>query len=1400
MKARKLILLVPIKDSDATVVSTLPDVNPANINVIYKHDGVYKRVWLNPATDQYEYHEVVDREFPYLGKPIEICDFSYDATRMGTAPTISAQNVMWSDNEGNAGDETLESLWLSRWSDCHVVLNGENFYLKQIPTSSKDNEDERYKYDIDFVSERVVLEQVYLYDVVQPFITERPISESAKFSFYGDIRELAKRINASLLRSGLASLLLRSGVSESDILTYEEWNEIGLGTYDGDKPTSKTDSGQVVYFYPYYGGDYYSYLRGEIYAIENGEFVMYGYQCKIGKDKKGQLSTSEEKLITFENNTIHEALQQFHDTFELQYYITREVDGQGTFTGNTLIMIADCEHDFADVDGNDFVRDSDGIPTTENPFDYGVDNELISKEKTNTTEKIITRITGVGSEENIPWHYPNPNPDGWIRPMYVRNNEELENMVEYPDESSSSVVYERFLKNRIGDEFVYGRLEDSFDEKKYSEDSFISGTSHKAELYYNFNVDNDENVVSRNIAQLSASCSYDSTKIASIFFKLQKRNSYGQYNNLFPDPTFGGTVNEYQLSDGIYRVKLEINFTLTGVPVPIPLVPLYYYPMQELSLPNQHWSVPHEAKCYMPAFISTLPDIRISNGGVRSSVYLTNGNYERLSKEYIQNNIHFLNPQTIDGYRIVKHSHNYNSYDDYIEEVGTVVMTNAVYLPIDIRDLWGLNDTNVCYLYDVKRVREHITIDLDDFVTRYINLGYNFLHNRWYTNNKEVTNDDFSKYGLTLTGGQVLYGDTIKFKRMKYITPQKTLMPEVYIKTDGERRFYNAVNYPLSSGTPDPMIGEEESGGQIINPIYYKEGTETHYDFENEYVQNLPREHIENFDDIKPTIKGMTNTVSGQTFRIDVVEEFAYDELDNDEIWEDNSEKGGSGEYKHPHFFAKIRPLGFNIFDLALQDDMVLSITTGHCGACNFRIAVDENTKKNPVQIWEYDVYKKNANNTYTFKYSKGSLRRYIDTTDFYYKIGDEYFDVHINTTNTVGFLVPTEYSYNQYRVADFNEDDVVNGFVGTMKNKSKIVFEGDVVTRGRFIDAQQDTSENYVWVALYKDTETYGTIMPSAKPDYGDEAYSTYIEPKGSHYYDRARGTWSTLTDEQADKFVFINIRLPQAYIRNAERELSRKIVGYMYDNNYQKFNFSIKFSRIFLADNDDVNENINENSVIYVSFNNKIYRQYVKHYTYKITNGEALPEINVDMNEELSVSRTATERQISMQTQMNNRTQARFRRDIGSMERRISKQTMGKREEALLTGTIVSRDTKTSFSKLSMLSDDHKQQISDTLVDVNVNHMKQNQLIQSVNDFNVDVSGKINQIKITVENRLLPLTSYNIDGRCETYELRKFDNNTHVFWYLESGLPQNIPQACVAEEERDGMSIISWENVDIS
>ena len=173
-KERFLTVMVPIKDSDCeeTVYDSLESliadvpIDIDNVNKIYKlEDGTYMRLWLNPSTEQYEYHAVVDREFPYLGKPLEIFDFVYDATRMGTAPTISAQNVMWfAEKDDNGEDMTLENLWSTQ--ECHVFFNEEKFYLKQIPTCGKSNEDARYKYDIDFISNRYVLENVFLYDVV----------------------------------------------------------------------------------------------------------------------------------------------------------------------------------------------------------------------------------------------------------------------------------------------------------------------------------------------------------------------------------------------------------------------------------------------------------------------------------------------------------------------------------------------------------------------------------------------------------------------------------------------------------------------------------------------------------------------------------------------------------------------------------------------------------------------------------------------------------------------------------------------------------------------------------------------------------------------------------------------------------------------------------------------------------------------------------------------------------------------------------------------------------------------------------------------------------------------------------------------------------------------------------
>lgn len=1376
MKERFLTVLVPVKDSDVTqtyqtLSALLANVTPSidNINNIYAVGAPvfgYMRTWLNPATNQYEFHQVVDREFPYLGKPLEIFDFTYDATRMGSAPTITAQGVMWyADKDSSGNDVTLEGLWSQ---ECHVSFNGENFYLKQIPTSSKSNEDARYKYDIDFVSERAVLERVYLYDVVQPFVSSKPISESAQFSFYGDITELAKRINASLLRSGLASIALRPGVTPGSYLTYEEFNSVGLGTYTGTKDTSDPypivpGEMQTYIHYPHaniyehFGGNYTLYLLNRVYLVDNpvsyhigpsdsgydvitdGDPRLSGYKCLIGKDKKGVMTTSEEKLITFENNTIHEALQQFHDTFELQYYIYRDTDSNGNFTGDTIIMVADCQHDFADWDATaasregDYTRDSDGIPTTTHPFDYGVEDALLSKEKTNTTDKIITRITGVGSEENIPWYYPNPNADGWLRPMYKRNGTEQSVTISYPTSEGAtvhdSVMYEKYLKNRIGDVFEFGILEIVKNHTLAAQSTGLA-TNNSFEIGFVINIDFDDAVLWSDI---------HCTICDNISCLVKKDGS--TYI-----PSFDILTEHGSLPQGHYIIYYH---WADDEPIFSPQENIYYY---------------YRGASWQETGFSTTPNLRHHYRRIGRDDY---EEWWYTGDDPTQNHVDLIIPELNKFYYAY---HNNDQSTNLVDEHYWTAYGNSYHV-----------------------VTESVPASVQYIISHWLSGSIRVKRaDGWYKNKKSVNLSDF---GIAESSQSHDVFDTIEFKRIKYVTPQPNLMPELYIKTDGERRFYNAHNYwvngDLLTGTADPMIGEVQSGTKVKNPIYKEKEADDdnkHYLFENEFMAGMPREHIETFDDVKPTIKEQLNyipvSIDEDTFndnktayyyldtdglfvqctsssqysssityyvpiRIDIVEEFAYDEYDNNEIWESNDEGNASGEYKHPYFYARLRPLGFNIFDLALQEDMVLSITSGHCGACNFKIAVDENTKKNPVQIWEYDVY---AGDTYATKgeliYAAGTLRRHVDTSNLHYDTdGTELGYILVDTnSSTTGFLVNTDIISGRTAVFErqtYQSDQIVNGEVGSLKQNGKNNFPGDVVVNGRFIESQQDTSENFVWVALQKDTETYGTIMPSAQPDYGDDNYSHYIEPKGHIYTNRKTGETETLTDDEADKFVLVNIRLPQVYLRRAERDLSRKIVAYMYNNNYQKFNFSIKFSRIFLAENSTVDNNLNENSVLYITFNNKTYRQYVKHYSYRMTKDASLPEISVEMNEELSVSRTSVEQEAAMQNQVTASWNRRFRREINRNSDEIRRKTIGKSENVVISGNIISRDIKASFSEIGRSSDALR-------VDLDINHF-------SIGDFKM-----FNGTDLRIGDQIFLPTAFKNGHHIVR---RKWDNTTQQF-----------------------------------
>lgn len=345
---KMLTVQVPIHGDEDYIVTlySMPTLGNTIENKVYKYNGIYYRRFGNIIDP------VEDVEFPYIGHPLELFDFSYSSTRMGPAATITASTKWYA--EQNHDDHLFYNLD-GKWTiECHVTFNGQKFYLQNIPTSSKDNEDARFRYDIEFVSHWKCIERVHIFDTVAPYISERQINESETFSFFGDIKELRKRINAALVRSGLSSYKKKVGVNT--FLTYTQWNNIPLGLQSDPRG-----------YYQTYSGDYTAYLQGEVYVYEDGEFVIDGYKVIIDEGV-----TSEEKFISFDNNFIYDALQKICDKdngYGLQYYYK---------FGTKEIHIGDCEYDFGESAA----------------ISYGIDNELLSIKKTNNTERVINTMTG----------------------------------------------------------------------------------------------------------------------------------------------------------------------------------------------------------------------------------------------------------------------------------------------------------------------------------------------------------------------------------------------------------------------------------------------------------------------------------------------------------------------------------------------------------------------------------------------------------------------------------------------------------------------------------------------------------------------------------------------------------------------------------------------------------------------------------------------------------------------------------------------------------------------------------------------------------------------------------------------------------------------------------------------
>ena len=169
---------------------------------------------MNKELKLYSYIDGVnDIPFPSSEDQAIITSFKYDSKRMGGAPTISATLMH---------EKCLDKLWEY---NVYATFNGEKYFIKNIPSSSYNNTDILYKHDIELVSERIVLDNVYFYDVVsKDVVYDKPVSNNSKFTFFGDIHEFASRLNYSLQYSKMDyTVVVDDGISsEGKFVSFED--------------------------------------------------------------------------------------------------------------------------------------------------------------------------------------------------------------------------------------------------------------------------------------------------------------------------------------------------------------------------------------------------------------------------------------------------------------------------------------------------------------------------------------------------------------------------------------------------------------------------------------------------------------------------------------------------------------------------------------------------------------------------------------------------------------------------------------------------------------------------------------------------------------------------------------------------------------------------------------------------------------------------------------------------------------------------------------------------------------------------------------------------------------------------------------------------------------------------
>lgn len=180
----------------------------------------------------------------------------------------------------------------------------------------------------------------------------------------------------------------------------------------------------------------------------------------------------------------------------------------------------------------------------------------------------------------------------------------------------------------------------------------------------------------------------------------------------------------------------------------------------------------------------------------------------------------------------------------------------------------------------------------------------------------------------------------------------------------------------------------------------------------------------------------------------------------------------------------------------------------------------------------------------------------------------------------------------------------------GNLRSDSgKMNSKGDYILNDTYVEdnkSNQDSTKEELWIAVQKDTSTLGIIMPNA---------SAGFKP------------------QKGDLFVITGIKPPKVLVTAAEKRLDDALIKHMSENNTDQFNYSVKFSRIFLQENPDFASKLNENAKLSIqiqgdsdSDGNLISHEvFVSNYSVKVDNDE-LAEVEIELVNSLEVTKSDT------------------------------------------------------------------------------------------------------------------------------------------------------------------------------